>query len=238
MPNFDHQISNYFALMNGKAPAFDHFMLVLSANNLLKGGVIAAFLWYAWFAEMGKWDRVRTQARDDRLSILRVLVCGAVAEMLARGISIMMPFRPRPLFEESLPFLLPSGVTRESLNIATESSFPSDHAVMFFALSAGIWLVSRRAAVLSLLWTTVVIAFPRLYLGLHYFSDLAVGAALGFGVGLAGCCLFPHTPLLKTIVLRSRTHPAYFYPLFFLATYLVTTMLIDLRNLGVLLKTL
>lgn len=213
-------------------------MLTLSANSLLKGGVITAFLWFAWFAEMGRPDRVRSQAKDDRLAILAVLVSCAGAEIVARMMSIFLPFRPRPLFDASLPFQLPEGVSIESLNIATESSFPSDHAVLFFALATALWAISHRAAVASLIWVTVAIAFPRLYLGLHYFSDLVVGAALGMATAAVGMKILPHLQLLKTAVLRSRTHPAYFYPLFFLAMHQLANMLVDVRNLGAMVKSM
>jgi undecaprenyl-diphosphatase len=232
MPNVDYRISHYFATLNGQVPAFDRFMWMLSSNSLLKGGVLAAFLWYAWFAELGRSDRVRARATDDRLVIIRLLVSCAAAEMLSRLLSACLPFRPRPLLNASLPFILPKGITIESLNIATESSFPSDHGVLFFAMCAGIWLVSRRAAWLSLIWVTLIVIFPRLYLGLHYASDLLAGAVIGTSVAIIGARAVPRSALLKTVVLRSRTHPALFYPLFFLALHQVANMLIDLRNLG------
>jgi undecaprenyl-diphosphatase len=234
----DYEISYFFAALNGRVPDFDLFMLTLSANSLLKGGVIAAFLWFAWFAEMGKASRMRVRAKDDRLTILRVLVSCGVAELLSRLISHTLPFRPRPLFDSSLPFKLPDGVTLESLNIAQESSFPSDHAVLFFAMATGIWLVSRRASVLCFVWVTVAIAFPRLYLGLHYLSDLLCGAILGVAVAIIAARAVPHSQLLKSAVMYSRTHRAYFYPLFFLAMHQIANMLVDLRDLGAMAKTI
>jgi hypothetical protein len=62
MPQIDYDISYCLASLNGRNDLFDRFMWMLSANSLLKGGVLAAFLWYAWFAEMGRTDRVRSQA--------------------------------------------------------------------------------------------------------------------------------------------------------------------------------
>jgi undecaprenyl-diphosphatase len=238
MLRIDYNISHYLASLNGRSELFDHFMWMLSANSLLKGGVLAAILWYTWFAEVGRTDRVRSQVKDDRLTIIRVIASCAVAELFARLLSMSLPFRARPLLDASLPFRLPDGMTIEALNIAAESSFPSDHAVLFFAMCTGIWAVSRLAAVLCFTWVTLFVAFPRLYLGLHFASDLIAGAMLGIGVAMIGIRLVPHSQLLKTIVLRSRTHPAYFYPLFFLAMHQVSNMLMDLRNLGGILKRL
>ena len=67
------------------------------------------------------------------------------------------------------------------------SSYPSGHAAAAFAVATvlalsfrqfGLQIVSFAAAAL--------ISFSRLYLGLHYFSDLFGGAVLGAAVG-ASC---------------------------------------------------
>lgn len=232
MASFDYRISHFFASLNGISPEFDRLVWMLSANALLKGGVLCAFLWLAWFTEVGRCTRVRARVRQDRLAILGVLISSAVAEVVARLLSLTLPFRPRPLFDGSLPFRLPEGITLDSLNIAGESSFPSDHGVLFCALCAGIWLVSRRAAIVGMLWVIVMILLPRLYLGLHYASDLIVGGLIGVIIAMIGAQVVPHLALLKTIVLRSRTHPALFYPLFFLAMHQIANMLIDLRAMA------
>lgn len=232
MQTFDYHVSHFFASLNGISPEFDRLVWMLSANALLKGGILCAFLWFAWFAEVGRCTRSRSRVRQDRLAILGVLISSAVAEVVARLLSLSLPFRPRPLFDSSLPFRLPEGITLDSLNIASESSFPSDHAVLFCALCAGIWLVSRRAAIIGMLWVFVMILLPRLYLGLHYASDLLVGGLIGVIIAMIGAQVVPHLPLLKTIVLRSRTHPALFYPLFFLAMHQIANMLIDLRAMA------
>jgi undecaprenyl-diphosphatase len=62
------------------------------------------------------------------------------------------------------------------------SSFPSDNAVLFFALATGVFLVGRKAGILLYLHAVVVVALPRLYLGIHYSSDLLAGALLGWAL--------------------------------------------------------
>ncbi|HTF46640.1 MAG TPA: phosphatase PAP2 family protein [Pseudonocardia sp.] len=66
------------------------------------------------------------------------------------------------------------------------SSLPSDHAVVAGAVVVGLLLVSHRL----LAWVGVVaallIAFSRLYLGVHWPHDTLAGLVLGVAVSLAG----------------------------------------------------
>jgi hypothetical protein len=89
----------------------------------------------------------------------------ALVELTARAIKRAVP-RERP----SLPDLPPLAPT------PTPQSFPSTHtASAVAAISAFETLLPSSA-----LWTfAAVTAFSRLYLGVHYPSDVAAGAVLG-----------------------------------------------------------
>jgi undecaprenyl-diphosphatase len=67
----------------------------------------------------------------------------------------------------------------------TDFSFPSDHAVMAGAVTAGLLLVSWRvglvAAALGLL-----MVFTRVYVGAHYPWDVVAGFAFGAAVAVVG----------------------------------------------------
>lgn len=70
-------------------------------------------------------------------------------------------------------------------------SFPSGHACSSFA-AAGCWRVSLRGKYAGtvqavLLLMAALMAFSRLYVGVHYPSDVLVGSMLGIAIGyLAG----------------------------------------------------
>jgi len=97
---------------------------------------------------------------------------------ISYGTAIILSFllkiiikRPRPFFEMFLPIInLP------------DYSFPSMHAVAAFA---AIPILDREFPRLRLFWVlfALLIAFSRIYLGLHYLSDVMFGALIGYAIG-------------------------------------------------------
>jgi undecaprenyl-diphosphatase len=67
----------------------------------------------------------------------------------------------------------------------SDFSFPSDHAVMAGAVTAGLLLVSWRLGALAGA-LAALLAFSRVYVGAHYPWDVVVGLALGVGVTTSG----------------------------------------------------
>jgi membrane-associated phospholipid phosphatase len=82
-----------------------------------------------------------------------------------------------------------------------DPGFPSDHAVLAGAVAAGVFLVSARIG-----WVAVVaallIAFARVYVGVHYPQDVMAGLALGGAVVLVGALLSRR--LLTWLVVRAQ----------------------------------
>ena len=60
-------------------------------------------------------------------------------------------------------------------------SFPSDTAMLFFALSAVVFLENRLAGFFCFLLVTGIIGIPRIIFGWHYPSDIIGSFILGFG---------------------------------------------------------
>lgn len=121
---------------------------------------------------IGAWWFARR--RPDALRLIATCVLTGVATVVAVVLSgdVISPLvgRVRPCHALShVTTLLPCNA---------DYSMPSDHAIIAGAFAAGLWMVNRQlgivAAVLSLL-----LAFSRVYVGVHYPSDVLVGLVAG-----------------------------------------------------------
>lgn len=93
----------------------------------------------------------------------------ALALLVGKAISTAVD-RPRPF------------VTHHSIHDflahAPDAGMPSDHATAAFAIATAVFLTYRRAGVAAYVAATIL-AIGRVFLGVHYVSDVIVGAALG-----------------------------------------------------------
>ena len=67
-------------------------------------------------------------------------------------------------------------------------SFPSGHTLVSFEAATALWYYHRKWGVAALV-LAALIAYSRLYLFVHYPTDVLVGAMLGIGIALAACWL-------------------------------------------------
>ena len=65
----------------------------------------------------------------------------------------------------------------------TDSSMPSNSAAVFVGLAAAVWGFDRRVGT-GLLCVAGLHAFLRVYTGVHYPSDITVGAMIGVAAAL------------------------------------------------------
>ena len=70
----------------------------------------------------------------------------------------------------------------------TDFAFPSGHTLASFGAATALTVRYRRAGAAALVLAGLI-AFSRLYLFVHYPTDVLAGALLGVGLGLLGCRL-------------------------------------------------
>lgn len=215
---------NSFARQSG---TFDGLIVLVSVNQLLKSAPLFIIYWFAWF----RTDRDTGKRRE---SILLSFVACLVALAIARFFAIVLPPRLRPIDDPELHFIRPFGM--EAMDLKAWSSFPSDHAVFYVALAVGVFAISRRLAWLALAYVIVLVLAPRLYLGLHFMTDLVAGGLLGAAIMWMAQRTYgsrsASRPLLARGVHWSEQHPAAFHVIAFLVTWQMAVLFDDLRNLA------
>ncbi len=122
-----------------------------------------------WFLPVG-----RERALNQRLAGL-----ACVSVLLAIGLAVLL----RQLHYQDRPFVSDAS-TRLLISHGPDSGFPSDHATAAFAL-AGALLVRRRLLGGVLFGVALVLGVARIFVGVHWPSDILAGAVLGISVGVA-----------------------------------------------------
>jgi membrane-associated phospholipid phosphatase len=87
---------------------------------------------------------------------------------------------------------------------AADTGFPSDHATGAGAIAAGLFFVAWQLGVVTLL-IALLIAFSRVYVGVHFPQDVAAGLALGAAVAVIGMLFV--APLLTKLLERLASTP-------------------------------
>lgn len=220
---FDYSILSFLNEFSRKYIIFDLFMNILQANHLIKGGVFMILIWWFWFQNKKPDHYIRER-------IVLTISSGFIALLTSRVLAWALPFRIRPLNNADISFLCPYGSNYALLE--TWSSFPSDHAILFFALATGIFLISRKAGIALMIYTLVVICFPRLYLGLHYPTDILAGAVAGAGITLVVSLNQVSRYILPPVTSWQNKDPGSFYAFFFFLSFMISTMFDPVRSLG------
>ncbi|OGZ73737.1 MAG: hypothetical protein A2908_02875 [Candidatus Staskawiczbacteria bacterium RIFCSPLOWO2_01_FULL_38_12b] len=128
---------------------------------------LISFLWYP------KGDRIK-----NRLMVIVALFSGLVARFAIKPWVVFFYNRPRPYV--TLPFvhkLIPT------FFFSDVQSFPSGHALFFFAVSVAIYGFNKKLGIVFFL-ASGVMAMARIFVGVHWPSDILTGAFLGAITGL------------------------------------------------------
>lgn len=261
MNYFDDSIIYFLNGFSRVYPELDYLMSLLIRNYLIKGGVLMTILWFFWFqnkkkiqnmpdrkdkkSKKGKQQEVQIQQsqlqQDQQAQLVReriilTLFAGFIAIFLGRILAIVLPFRLRPMHNALLHFNVPYGINSDILN--SWSSFPSDHAALFFALAAGIFFISRKIGILTAVYILLVICFPRLYCGLHYPTDIIAGAVIGIGIGWFVLTVKINKYITQPVMYLLGRWPGSFYACFFLLSFLLADMFDPLMELAIYIKIL
>ncbi|MEU6199472.1 phosphatase PAP2 family protein [Streptomyces sp. NPDC047061] len=164
---------------------FDRAMEFVGEYGLL----VAMVLLVVWC-----WWSVRRRGAEDAASTMAALVWAPLAAALAVLVNVPI----RGFVERPRPFL-----THQGLDVLvsgkTDYSFVSDHATITMALGVGLFIAHRRFGVAGI-GLALAEGFCRVYMGVHYPTDVVGGFALGTAVVLL---LSPLATALLTPVMKA-----------------------------------
>lgn len=222
--SFDSGILHFLNQFAQRSWTFDKTVVFISTDPFISGGIAMTFFWWAWF-------RKSTTKTRDRELVLCGLAASFVALFVARSLATALPFRARPYLDSGLHFRAPLGTGQYYFDLLHWSSFPSDHAVLYFSLATCIFLVSRKVGILAYCHALFIVCLPLMYLGEHFPTDILAGALLGIGIGSLSAISTLRVGLSRGPLRLLQTSPAGFYTCFFLCSFLFATNFDSVRKI-------
>ncbi|MFJ1810241.1 MULTISPECIES: phosphatase PAP2 family protein [unclassified Streptomyces] len=125
-------------------------------------------------------------------------VAALVWAPLAAGVAVLVNVPIRGFVERPRPFLDHKGL-EVLVSGKTDYSFVSDHATLTMAMAVGLFVANRRFGLVGI-GIALLEGFCRIYMGVHYPTDVVGGFALGTAVALL---LSPIASMLLTPVLKA-----------------------------------
>jgi undecaprenyl-diphosphatase len=165
---------------------FDRVMEFVGEYGLLLAMVLLV-LWCWW--------SVRRRGAEDAASSVAALVWAP----LAAAVAVLVNVPIRGFVERPRPFLDHQGL---DVLVAgkTDYSFVSDHATITMALGVGLFVANRKFGLVGI-GLALLEGFCRVYMGVHYPTDVVGGFALGTAVALllSPVAMALLTPLMKAV---------------------------------------
>ena len=167
----------FFAIngLAGHSHVLDAIMVASAKYLPVVFGLALVALWLSWRPE---------NQRGAFLAGASALIALGIGQL----VGIAFP-RPRPYLSHQVTQLIAR---------SADTSFPSDHATLGFAVAVMVWTFNRRAGA-ALLLLALLLGFSRVFVGAHYPGDVFGGAVLGSITSLVLSVLSCRPPLVTGI---------------------------------------
>jgi undecaprenyl-diphosphatase len=147
----DNKVFNTINQLSGRCAPIDSLMIFLSKKIRYVYIFVLIFMWLR---------------NDYYKKVSYNAVTSSIITLFIHALIKLFYFKARPFEKRRVGILIPS---------KTDSSFPSKHALLAFAISTSIFLYDRVLG--SIMWViSLLTGFSRIWVGHHYPSDI-IGSA-------------------------------------------------------------
>jgi undecaprenyl-diphosphatase len=199
--SFDETLFRWINGLGGHVAVIDRLFTGLADDYFM---IIAMCLVLVgmWFGTRKPEERERNQ-----LAVLKAMASLGIASGLVSWANVIFVGDNKypgtlihEIFNRPRPFDPSSGMTVNLLFYRpTDPSFPSNLAAVVFGLALAVWLMNKRTGT-WLLVMAIVACFARVYVGIHYPSDILGGAAFGaVGATLTYFLFWALSPLIRLL---------------------------------------
>jgi len=161
--NFDITLFNFINEFAGQSKISDFAGIFLA--EYLPYFLIAILLIFIFFPKANK--------KENRIMVFIALISALISKFIVKNAILFFYSRPRPFIALAETHnLLP-------INLGENfQSFPSGHAIFFFALAMGVYFYNKKLGLFFFI-CAILIGLARIFVGVHWPLDIIGGAILG-----------------------------------------------------------
>ena len=198
--SFDERLFSWINGLGGHVAVIDRLFSGLADDYFM---IIAMCLVLValWFGTRKPEERERNQ-----LAVLKAMASLGIASGFVAWANLIFVGDdkfPGTLIHEIFNRPRPFATSGLSVNLLfyqpTDPSFPSNLAAVVFGLALAVWLMNKKAGT-SLLIMAFIACFARVYVGVHFPSDILGGMAFAVaGVAVAYFLFWALAPLMRLV---------------------------------------
>lgn len=166
----------------------------------IQSAIVVSWVWCCWFSGL---------EADRRARIVSGAFAAVFAAMISHFVARVLPTSPKPIFDAALQLHLPTVLgdidTLRAISSPDAHTFPSDRATFFAGLAIAVLLVRPKLGLLAL-GCTMAAEISRVYLDLHYPSDII--GSFSLAASLVWLAQMPRPALGSWFLGWERSSPA------------------------------
>jgi undecaprenyl-diphosphatase len=162
----------------GKQFSFMNPIMVFVAEYLLY--ILALYVLVCWF----------TRNRGNKMMIVSAVIAFGLAELIGKlAGKLHVNYQPFAELDD----------VNQLVEHAIDNSFPSDHTILFFSFCFTFLFFRKKPAVLWVI-TAILVGLSRIWVGVHYPGDVAVGALIGIASAWVASRIAPKLPFIHKLL--------------------------------------